>query len=177
MMAATITIAPMRHWHLRDVHSIDTKVYPRPWSLALWRQEIAMLDTRYYIVAESDGSVVGHAGIMYVLNEGHVTTVAVDPQLHGRGIATQLMCALCHHARTRNTTALTLEVRVSNERAISLYRRFGFAPAGVRKNYYSEINEDALVMWAHDIDQPAYLARLRSIDDELGSVVPDEGSD
>jgi len=57
MMAATITIAPMRHWHLRDVHSIDTKVYPRPWSLALWRQEIAMLDTRYYIVAESDGVV------------------------------------------------------------------------------------------------------------------------
>ena len=79
MMAATITIAPMRHWHLRDVHSIDAKVYPRPWSLALWRQEIAMLDTRYYIVAESDGNVVGHAGIMYVLNEGHVTTVAVDP--------------------------------------------------------------------------------------------------
>ena len=167
MMAATVTIAPMRHWHLRDVHSIDTKVYPRPWSLALWRQEIAMLDTRHYIVAEEGGALVGHAGIMYVLNEGHVTTVAVDPLWQGRGIATQLMSALCHHARTRKTSALTLEVRVSNERAIALYRRFGFAPAGVRKNYYSEINEDALVMWAHDIDQPAFVARLRTIDDDI----------
>ena len=170
MMAATITIAPMRHWHLRDVHSIDTKVYPRPWSLALWRQEIAMLDTRHYIVAESDGCVVGHAGIMYVMNEGHVTTVAVDPQWQGRSIATRLMSALCHHARTRKTSALTLEVRVSNERAIALYRRFGFAPAGVRKNYYSEINEDALVMWAHDIDQPAFAARLRTIDDDIDGI-------
>ncbi|TML17335.1 MAG: ribosomal-protein-alanine N-acetyltransferase [Actinobacteria bacterium] len=177
MMAATITIAPMRHWHLRDVHAIDAKVYPRPWSLALWRQEIAMLDTRHYIVAESGGNVVGHAGIMYVLNEGHVTTVAVDPQWQGRGIATQLVSALCRHAHTRKTSALTLEVRVSNDRAISLYRRFGFAPAGVRKNYYSEINEDALVMWAHDVDQPAYLARLRSIDDDLGGTVPNEEED
>jgi [ribosomal protein S18]-alanine N-acetyltransferase len=168
MMAAAITITPMRHWHLRDVHSIDAKVYPRPWSLALWRQEIAMLDTRHYIVAEDDGCVVGHAGIMYVMNEGHVTTVAVDPQWQGRRIATRLMSALCHHARTRKTSALTLEVRVSNERAISLYRRFGFAPAGVRKNYYAEINEDALVMWAHDIDQPAFVARLRGIDDDIG---------
>ena len=168
MMAAAIAIAPMRHWHLRDVHSIDAKVYPRPWSLALWRQEIAMLDTRHYIVAEDDGCVVGHAGIMYVMNEGHVTTVAVDPQWQGRRIATRLMSELCHHARTRKTSALTLEVRVSNERAISLYRRFGFAPAGVRKNYYAEINEDALVMWAHDIDQPAFVARLRGIDDDIG---------
>jgi ribosomal-protein-alanine N-acetyltransferase len=177
MMAATVTIAPMRHWHLRDVHSIDTKVYPRPWSLALWRQEIAMLDTRHYIVAEIGGCLVGHAGIMYVMNEGHVTTVAVDPAWQGRGIATQLMSALCHHARTRKTSALTLEVRVSNERAIALYRRFGFAPAGVRKNYYSEINEDALVMWAHDIDQPAYVARLRTIDDEIGGTEPAAGDE
>ena len=168
-MAATVTIAPMQRWHLRDVHAIDEKVYPRPWSVALWRQEIAMLDTRHYIVAESAGRVVGHAGIMYVLKEGHVTTVAVDPQWQGRKIATRLMTALCQHARARPATALTLEVRVGNERAIALYRRFGFAPAGVRKNYYSEINEDALVMWAHDIDQPAYLARLRSIDDEIGA--------
>jgi len=127
-----------------------------------------MLDTRHCIVAEDNGAVVGHAGIMYVMNEGHVTTVAVDPLWQGRRIATRLMSALCHHARTRKTSALTLEVRVSNERAISLYRRFGFAPAGVRKNYYAEINEDALVMWAHDIDQPAFVARLRGIDDDIG---------
>ena len=136
-----------------------------------------MLDTRYYLVAEDGGCVVGHAGIMYVLNEGHVTTVAVDPLWQGRGVATRLMSALCHHARARNTTALTLEVRVSNERAIALYRRFGFAPAGVRKNYYAEINEDALVMWAHDIDQPAFVARLQSIDADIDTIEQTTGDE
>jgi ribosomal-protein-alanine N-acetyltransferase len=177
MMAATVTIAPMQRWHLRDVHTIDEKVYPRPWSLALWRQEIAMRDSRHYIVAESGGLVVGHAGIMYVLNDGHVTTVAVDPQWQGRKIATRLVSTLCLHARARKATALTLEVRVGNERAITLYRRFGFAPAGVRKNYYAETNEDALVMWAHDIDQPAYLARLQAIDDDIGEMHEPEDGD
>jgi ribosomal-protein-alanine N-acetyltransferase len=167
MKAPAFTIAPMRNWHLRDVHTIDTKVYPKPWSLALWRQEIALLDTRHYVVAESGGLVVGHAGIMYVAKEGHVTTVAVDPQWQGRKVATRLMSALCRHALDRKTSALTLEVRVGNERAIALYRRFGFAPAGVRKNYYSETNEDALIMWAHDIDQPAFDARLLAIDEDV----------
>jgi [ribosomal protein S18]-alanine N-acetyltransferase len=175
MMAATISIAPMRRWHLRDVHAIDTKVYPRPWSLSLWRQEIAMLDTRHYIVAQSGSHVVGHAGIMYIGDEGHVTTVAVDPKWQGRKVATRLMSALCRHALSRDATALTLEVRVGNERAISLYRRFGFAPAGVRKNYYAEVNEDALVMWAHDIAQPAYRARLRGIDDDIGGTPEEQG--
>jgi ribosomal-protein-alanine N-acetyltransferase len=177
MMASTFSIAPMRNWHLREVHSIDTMVYPRPWSLALWRQEIAMLDTRHYLVAESGGAVVGHAGIMYVANEGHVTTVAVDPHWQGRRVATRLMSALCHHARDRGTSALTLEVRVSNERAIALYRRFGFAPTGVRKNYYSETNEDALIMWAHDIKQPAFAARLQAIDEETDGFDQPQGDD
>jgi [ribosomal protein S18]-alanine N-acetyltransferase len=177
MKAPAFTISPMRNWHLRDVHSIDTKVYPRPWSLALWRQEIAMLDTRHYIVAENGGLVVGHAGIMYVANEGHVTTVAVDPPFQGRGVATRLMSSLCHHARNRPTAALTLEVRVSNERAIALYRRFGFAPAGVRKNYYAETNEDALIMWAHDIDQPAFAARLLSIEEDVDGLDGLQGDD
>lgn len=177
MKAPAFSIAPMRNWHLRDVHSIDTKVYPRPWSLALWRQEIAMLDTRHYLVAENGGLVVGHAGIMYVANEGHVTTVAVDPEWQGRGVATRLVSALCHHARNRKTAALTLEVRVNNERAIALYRRFGFAPAGVRKNYYSETNEDALIMWAHDIDQPAFFARLLAIDEDVDGLDRLRGDD
>jgi ribosomal-protein-alanine N-acetyltransferase len=64
----------------------------------------------------------------------------------------------------RGISAMTLEVRVSNERAIELYRRFGYAPAGIRRNYYSEENEDALVMWVHDIDQPAHTERLAGIE-------------
>jgi ribosomal-protein-alanine N-acetyltransferase len=177
-MTPDFCVVPMRNWHLRDVHAIDVKVYPRPWSLALLRQEISMLDSRYYVVAELNGKVVGHAGIMYIGDEGHITTVAVDPEFQGQGLATRLVLALCHHASERRIPALTLEVRVSNERATLLYRRFGFAPAGVRKNYYSESNEDALIMWAHDVDQPAYSARLKAIEDELAAgslrVAPDQ---
>jgi ribosomal-protein-alanine N-acetyltransferase len=64
----------------------------------------------------------------------------------------------------RRIGAMTLEVRVTNERAIEVYRRFGYAPAGIRRNYYSEENEDALVMWVHDIDQPAHAERLAGIE-------------
>lgn len=163
----TVAITPMRAYHLREVHAIDVKVYPRPWSIAMFRQELDLADSRYYVVAVEDGYVRGHAGIMYIGPEGHVTTVAVDPDEQGRGVATRLMVELCRHGIRRRVEALTLEVRVKNERAIGLYRRFGFAPAGIRKNYYSETNEDALVMWAHDVQQPAYAQRLASIEEGL----------
>lgn len=169
--ALQVDIGPMRSWHLRRVHEIDTQVYPRPWSIAMYRQELAMIDSRYYIVAEAGRDVVGYAGIMYVGDDGHVTTVAVDPQQQRRGVATQLVASLCRHAIVRRSTALTLEVRVGNERAIALYRRFGFAPAGVRKNYYSETNEDALIMWAHDVHMPAYRERLSRIESEVNEGV------
>jgi ribosomal-protein-alanine N-acetyltransferase len=168
-MKSELRVVPMRNWHLRDVHAIDVKVYPRPWSMALLRQEVTMLDSRYYVVAEFGGKVIGHAGMMHMGDEGHITTVAVDPQHQARGVATRLVLALCRHAHERRVPALTLEVRVSNERATSIYRRFGFAAAGVRKNYYSETNEDALIMWAHDVDQPAYAARLQAIADEVAA--------
>ncbi len=157
----------MRSYHLRAVHTIDCAVYPRPWSVAMFRQELDLTDSRYYVVAVEAGVVRGHAGVMYVGSEGHVTTVAVDPAMQSQGVATRLMIDLCRHGIRRRADALTLEVRVKNERAIALYRRFGFAPAGIRKNYYSETNEDALVMWAHDIQQPAYVQRLASIEEGL----------
>ena len=167
MTPLLFSLVPMQHWHLHEVHTIDTLVYPRAWSVALLRQELAMRDTRYYVVIEIDRRVVAHAGIMYVAGEGHVTTVAVHPDWQGHGLASHAMVALCRDAIERKISALTLEVRVGNERAIALYRRFGFAPAGVRKNYYAETGEDALIMWAHDIEQPAYEARLSGIERDL----------
>jgi [ribosomal protein S18]-alanine N-acetyltransferase len=94
-----------------------------------------------------------------------VTTLAVDPGWHRCQIGTRLLLALAHTARGWGCTGLTLEVRMGNAPAQELYRRFGFAPAGVRKGYYAETGEDALVMWAHDIDGQAYAERLREIED------------
>jgi ribosomal-protein-alanine N-acetyltransferase len=101
---------------------------------------------------------------MITLDEAHVTTVAVDPARHREKIGTRLMLQLAREAIARGAVALTLEVRMSNKAAQDMYRRFGFGPVGVRKNYYQEVNEDALVMWAHEIDQPAYSELLDSIE-------------
>jgi ribosomal-protein-alanine N-acetyltransferase len=95
--------------------------------------------------------------------DGHVTTIAVDPPWHRSGIGARLLLQLTRDAIQRGATALTLEVRVGNEAAQSLYRTFGYSPAGVRKGYYVETGEDALFMWAHDVDRPDYAGRLERI--------------
>jgi ribosomal-protein-alanine N-acetyltransferase len=162
-----VRIVPMERAHLREVHRVDTLVYPRPWSLSLFRQELAMSDTRVYRVAFIGDQQVGHAGMMLIAGEAHITTVAVDPAWQGRGVASRLLISLHRCAVDRDTTAVTLEVRVGNQRAIDLYRRFGYAPAGIRRNYYSEEGEDALVMWVHDVHQPAHAERLAGIERAL----------
>ena len=100
--------------------------------------------------------VVGYAGLMLTGDDAHVTTIAVDPAWHRHKIGTRLLLNLAREARGPGRRHLTLEVRVCNSGAQAMYRRFGFEPAGVRKNYYAETNEDALVMWADDIDSADY---------------------
>jgi ribosomal-protein-alanine N-acetyltransferase len=95
--------------------------------------------------------------------DGHVTTIAVDPAWHRVRIGQRLLLQLTRQAIGRGATALTLEVRVGNDPAQALYRGFGYSPAGVRKGYYVETGEDALVMWAHDVDSDEYARRLDSI--------------
>jgi ribosomal-protein-alanine N-acetyltransferase len=169
-----ITLAPMRRRHLRAVLATERKVYPKPWTMALFLGELARPESRSYVIARSGAVVVGHAGVLYIADEGHVTTIAVDPDWQRRQVATRLMLFQLRHSAARGAHALTLEVRVSNTGAQELYRRFGFAPAGVRKAYYPDNDEDALIMWAHDIDSPAMAERLAAIEGEiLGSTALD----
>jgi ribosomal-protein-alanine N-acetyltransferase len=96
----------------------------------------------------------------------------VDPAWHRRGIATRLLLAAARGAKARGCMNLTLEVRVSNSGAQDLYRRFGFAPAGIRKAYYPDNAEDALIMWANDIGTGEYVRRLAEIESGVrGSTV------
>jgi ribosomal-protein-alanine N-acetyltransferase len=163
----TVHLNAMRRRHLRSVLRIEALVYPRPWSLGLFLSELGLRTTRTYLVARVGPSVVGYAGLLLAAGDGHVTTVAVDPDWHRHGIATRMLLALARNGVERGCTSLTLEVRVGNEGAQSLYRRFGFVPAGIRKGYYQETNEDAIVMWAHDVDLPAYASRLEAIEAAL----------
>jgi ribosomal-protein-alanine N-acetyltransferase len=159
----TVTISPMRRRHLRAVLEIEGKVYPRPWSARLFEDELER-SNRLYLVARVGASVVGYAGLLMIADDGHVATVAVDPEWQGHGIAKRLMAELIRGALKLGANQLTLEVRVSNHAAQSVYRRFGFAPAGARKAYYSDNGEDALVMWAHGTSTAAYRERLAAID-------------
>jgi ribosomal-protein-alanine N-acetyltransferase len=163
----TVHLQPMRRRHLRSVLRIEQQVYPRPWTMSLFLSELALRSTRVYYVARVGREVVGYAGLMMTLDEGHVTTIAVDPVRHREKIGTRLLLALARDAIARGATSLTLEVRMSNTPAQDLYRRFGFGPVGVRKNYYQEVNEDALVMWAHEVDRPEYAELLASIERQI----------
>ncbi len=169
LAAADLVIAPMRRRHLPAVLAIEEQVQPRPWSERIFRSELGQ-PNRCYLVARHGAAVVGFAGVLLVVDEGHVTNVAVDPSWHRRAVATSLLLRLCRTAAERGARNLTLEVRMSNDGAQALYRRFGFAPGGVRKAYYPDNREDALVMWAHDIDLPPYAERLADIERAAGPV-------
>jgi [ribosomal protein S18]-alanine N-acetyltransferase len=158
-----VVIGPMRRRHLRSVLRIEQQVYPRPWSMGLFMSELGYRGSRVYVVARIGPTVVGYGGLMLVPDDGHVTTLAVDPRWHRHGIGTRLLHTLATAGIERGAKHLTLEVRVGNDAAQGLYRRFGFAPAGVRKGYYVETNEDALIMWATDVDAPDYQQRLADL--------------
>lgn len=169
LAASRIELEPMRRRHLRQVLRIDAAESGERWSLGLFLAELRRGDgSRCYLVAERDGAVVGFAGMLYAGDDGHVTTVATDPRHRRTGVATALLVGLAADARRRGMQAMTLEVRASNEAALALYRRFGFAPAGVRKGYYADNGEDALVLWAEQIDTPAYGERLERLRQATG---------
>jgi len=162
--AGTVEIVPLRRKHLRAVMAIEEQVYTHPWTHSLFLSELALPASRVYVVARIDRVVVGYAGLMFAPDEAHVTTIAVDPEWQRRHVGTRLMAALTREAIERNYTAMTLEVRVSARGAQALYRRFGFVPEGARKGYDVGPAEDAVVMWAGDIDTPDHARLVEALD-------------
>jgi len=175
--ALEVVVGPMRRRQLRAVLRIEQQVYPRPWSMGLFMSELGYGPSRVYLTARVDGVVVGYGGLMLVAEDGHVTTLAVDPAWHRHTLGTRLLLALARAGIARGAKNLTLEVRASNQPAQALYRAFGFAPAGVRRGYYVETNEDAIVMWANDVDSEEYAARLDALEGTVRGTTVLEGSD
>jgi ribosomal-protein-alanine N-acetyltransferase len=172
--ALDVRLVPLRRRHLRSVLRIEALVYPRPWSLALFMSELNLRNSRHYVAARIGNPVVGYGGLMFTGDEAHVTTIAVDPAWHRHQVGTRLLLNLARASIVRRARHLTLEVRVSNAGAQAMYRSFGFETAGVRKNYYAETNEDALIMWARDIDTPAYAERLADLEAGVAGTTIDE---
>ena len=162
-----VTVIPMREHHLDTVVAIELQSSPEPWSRGIFDEELRDTANRSFHVAVTDGVVVGFCSLLMQLSEGHIANIAVEPAMRGRRVGARLLLQAARVAIARGATAMTLEVRVSNVGARRLYQWFGFAPAGVRPRYYRSNNEDALIMWAHDVDTAAFAQRLAAIALEL----------
>lgn len=155
-----LAIAPMRRRHLRAVAAIEADSSSHPWSRSLFEGELRMPTSRHWLVARRGPQVIGFAGLMWTLEEGHVTNFAVHPDHRRSRVASRLLGSLCDDAAGLGVERVSLEVRVSNEAARSLYTRFGFAPVGVRRGYYNDNGEDALIMCVDDIGGAGFRSRL-----------------
>lgn len=143
----SVEIRKMTLDDLDGIMEIEVEAFPVPWPRETYEKEITKNELAYYVVAESEGEIVGYAGLWEVVGEGHITNVAVRKECRGQGISTLLMQALLNRMLELNFYGMTLEVRVSNVRAQALYQKFGFESEGLRKSYYSDNGEDAIVMW------------------------------
>ncbi len=144
-----ITLRRMTLKDLDDVLAVEHRCFSAPWSRQAFLSELADNHFARYIVAEHAGRVIGYAGVWLIVDEGHITNVAVDPDYRGRRLGETLMRALMAECAAHGIVRMTLEVRVSNVIAQNLYRKLGFEAVGVRKGYYTDNNEDALIMWAN----------------------------
>lgn len=133
---------------------IERESFSAPWSAEAFRTELAQNLFAKYMIMELDGVIVGYGGMWLIIDEAHITNIAVRTPYRGRGYGELLLRELMKTAHWLGARRMTLEVRVSNEVAQSLYRKMGFYPSGVRPAYYSDNLEDALIMWV-ELDEEA----------------------
>ena len=150
-MNESITVRPMVMTDVDGVMAVEQDSFLTPWSRSAFEEELAQNRLARYIVAVENDEIVGYAGTWLVINEAHVTNVAVSGQRRREGIGRLLMQKLMDLARENDMESMTLEVRVSNAAARHLYEQLGFVEAGIRKNYYSVTKEDALILWCEKL--------------------------
>lgn len=132
------------------VHAIEVNTFPTPWTIDAFHYEMKENPFAYYIVAEDEqGEIVGYCGMWLVIDSAQITNVAVLEKARGQGIGENLMREAMRIAKEREVDTMSLEVRVSNMVAQNLYRKLGFQDGGIRKGYYTDNHEDALVMWVN----------------------------
>lgn len=145
-------IEKMEEKHLDQIVRLEEECFAVPWSKNSFLGELKN-KLAVYLVAVEDGNAVGYAGMWHVVNEGHITNVAVSPKHRGKHIGSALMEALVEEGKSREMLGITLEVRKSNAAAIGLYKKYGFKLEGIRKEYYEDNREDALIMWKYFVDE------------------------
>lgn len=163
-MTGTAAVREMDPADLDEVMELERVTFATPWSRQVFEDEMGARG-RTYLVARHCSLIVGYGGMMVVGQDAHINTLATVRPAPVPAIGTLLMLALVDRGLEAGAEHLTLEVRTSNRRAQEFYRKFGMAPVGVRKHYYQD--DDALIMWAHDIGGADYQDRLHRIRESL----------
>ncbi len=145
-MENNIIIRPMTKDDVDAVYIVEENCFVDPWSKESIRKELKNNLARY-LVAQLDNKIVGYVGVWFVVDEGHITNVAVHSDYRGKKIGDKLVKEMVELCKENNIIAMTLEVRASNIVAQNLYRKYGFKMGGIRKEYYSDNKEDAIIMW------------------------------
>lgn len=191
MVDESFVVEPMQLEHLDQVRRIERACFPTPWPRNAYRREIEKNERARYLVVRTTGElsptpkrrqfpmslfslgrseaqdVVGYCGVWVMLDEAHITTIAVDPDYRRLGLGQLLIIQMARIALQAQATRMTLEVRMSNEGAQKLYRKYGFSDGGVRPRYYSDDFEDALIMRSEDLSSCEFAERMDAGEEEL----------
>lgn len=149
MVESTVTFREMKIEDINQIMVVEHESFTVPWSKEAFYNELTKNEFALYTVLEVDDKLVGYCGVWIVIDEAHITNIAILPGLRGKRLGEALMRKVIEIVKERGARTMTLEVRVSNIVAQSLYRKFGFQAGGIRKGYYSDNYEDALVMWVN----------------------------
>jgi ribosomal-protein-alanine N-acetyltransferase len=148
---ADLTVEVMQMKDLDEVMEVEQRCFTTPWSRYSFTCELKDNQFSHYIIAKHLGKIIGYGGMWIILDEAHVTNVGVLPEYRGLGVGELLMRSLMAAAKTRGAKKMTLEVRKSNYVAQNLYSKLGFEPIGIRRGYYLDDREDAVIMWKDSV--------------------------
>lgn len=160
-----VSIVAMQSEHLQTVASLEKLSFGSHWTPTQFERELDNPRCSYFVALEGD-QVLAYLGYWKILEEAHITSVAVHPEQRKRRIAQHLMCYMIDDCIQNEIQWITLEVKATNVSAQKLYEKFGFSVMGRRKNYYQAEKEDALIMWTEDISQEAYQGQLQQLKQE-----------
>jgi [ribosomal protein S18]-alanine N-acetyltransferase len=158
-----MVITEMTTSDIPDVVRIERASFATTWPSNAFYNELSTNKLAHYFVGRVNGSIIAYGGIWVIFEDSHITTIAVDPICRGRSYGERMLLHLLDEAITRDAAWMTLEVRESNTGAQQLYRKYGFTTVSTRKGYYSDNNENALVMWAGNLKGDLYRTRLAAL--------------
>ena len=159
--AASVIFRPMKGTDIESVSKIERQSFSSAWNTQAYVTELANPSALYIVAWEPEAEqVVGYGGLWVIMDEAHITTLAVIPERRGQKIGEQLLAELLVASQKQGATRATLEVRERNTAARKLYEKYGFEWAAVRKKYYADNNEDAHILWINDMTTPAWQAQF-----------------